>query len=55
MNWIPNPTIKEISRAITEMTSWKAPGSDGIPVDLLMQVLFATSPTEHFSQMLERE
>ena len=29
------PTIEELSKAITAMASWKAPGSDGIPADLL--------------------
>ena len=27
-------TIKELSKAINKMASWKAPGSDGIPADL---------------------
>ena len=31
------PTVKELGKAITEMVSWKAPGSDGIPVDLFRQ------------------
>ena len=29
------PTVEELSKAITAMAPWKAPGSDGIPVDLL--------------------
>ena len=29
------PTIEELSKTIDMMAPWKAPGSDGIPVDLL--------------------
>ena len=31
------PTVEELSKAITEMAFWKAPGSDGIPADLFRQ------------------
>ena len=27
------PTAEELSKAITAMAPWKAPGSDGIPAD----------------------
>ena len=30
-------TTGEISKAIVDMVPWKAPGSDGIPADLLRQ------------------
>ena len=30
------PTVEELSKAITAMASWKAPGTDGIPADLLI-------------------
>ena len=36
MNDLDNePTVEELSKAITAMSPWKAPGSDGIPADLL--------------------
>ena len=41
------PTIEELSKAITEMASWKAPGSDGIPVDLLRQCKSCLLPVLH--------
>ena len=33
------PTIEELSKAITEIHSWKAPGSNRIPTDLFRQCL----------------
>ena len=41
------PTIEELSKAITEMASWKAPGSDGIPADLLRQCKSCLLPVLH--------
>ena len=29
------PTVEVLSKAITAMAPWKAPGSDGIPAELL--------------------
>ena len=38
------PTVEELSKAITEMASWKAPCSDGIPADLFRQCKFCLLP-----------
>ena len=40
------PTIEELSKAITETASWETPGSEGIPALVpSMQVLFITYMT----------
>ena len=41
------PTIEELSKAITEMASWKAPDSDAIPADLLRQCKSCLLPVLH--------
>ena len=41
------PTIEDISKATIEMTSWKAPGSDGIPADLFRQCKSCLLPLVH--------
>ena len=38
------PAVKELSKSITEIASWKAAGIDGGLVPS-MQVLFITTPT----------
>ena len=40
-------TVQEFSKAITAMTPWKAPGSDGIPADLLQHCKFCLLPLLH--------
>ena len=39
------PTLKELSKTITDMASWKAPGSDGIPAELFHQCKSYTATT----------
>ena len=41
------PTVEELSKAITAMAPWKAPGSDGIPADLLQQCKSCLLPLLH--------
>ena len=40
-------TIEELSKAITEMASWKATGSDGIPANLFHQCKSCSIPIIH--------
>ena len=41
------PTVEELSKAITAMAPWKAPGSDGIPADLLQHCKSCLLPLLH--------
>ena len=41
------PTIECLSKAITQMAYWKAPGSDGIPADLFRQWKSCLLPFVH--------
>ena len=41
------PTTEELSKAIVEMAPWKAPGSDGIPADLLRHCKSCLVPILH--------
>ena len=41
------PTVEELSNAITAMAPWKAPGSDSIPANLLQQNKYFLLPFLH--------
>ena len=41
------PTTEELSKAIDMMAQWKAPGSDGIPADLLRNCKSCLLPHLH--------
>ena len=41
------PTVEELSKATSAMAPWKAPGSDGIRVDLLQNCKSLLLPLLH--------
>ena len=47
VNLDTEPTVEELSKAITDMASGKAPDSDDIPVDLFCQCKYCLLPLMH--------
>ena len=47
MTWITNLLLKELSKTITTIAPWKAPGSDGITADFLQHCKSCLLPLLH--------